>query len=139
MKSKKVSFTNSLSNLEFVRTEIISFLKESCSDKILNRIVLSIDEAISNCIEHGFIEGEISEINLEMILEEKIAKFVLVDSGIEFDPTKKESLDIDTHLEKGEDGGVGIHIFQKIMKVKYQRQENKNILTLSKNLGEENE
>ncbi len=139
MKSKKISFTNSLSNLEFVRTEIISFLKGFCSDKILNRIVLSIDEAISNCIEHGFKEGEISEIDLEMNIDEKLAKFILVDSGIEFDPTKKESLDIDKHLEIGEDGGVGIHIFQKIMKVEYERINNKNSLSLSKNLRDENE
>lgn len=139
MKSKKILFPNSLSNLEFVRTEIISFLRGNCSDKILNRIILSIDEAVSNSIEHGFHEGEISEIILEMNLEEKTAKFVLIDSGIEFDPTKKEKLDIDQHLEIGEDGGVGIHIFQKIMKVKYERKKNKNILTLSKNLGDENE
>lgn len=139
MNSKKISFSNKLENLEFVRNEVSSFLKNSCSGKILNRIVLSIDEAISNSIEHGFRENEISEIQIEMKLENHEAEFIIIDSGIEFDPTKKDKLDIDSHLEIGEDGGVGIHIFQKIMKVNYKRIQNQNYLTLKKNLGEEND
>jgi serine/threonine-protein kinase RsbW len=135
LKTHKIYFDNKLEELSVLRSEIEAFIGSSINSKTKNRIILSLDETVSNVIEHGFPNGELSRIQLEMSQDENEITFVLEDSGIEFNPLSKKEVDIDEHLERGEDGGMGIYIVQKIMKVEYEkRTEGGNRLTLKKNL-----
>ena len=61
--------------------------------------------------------------------------FTVTDSGIPFDPTKKEEVDTTLSAEERPIGGLGIHLVRQIMdEVGYERVEDKNVLTLVKNV-----
>jgi serine/threonine-protein kinase RsbW len=140
LKTHKIYFDNSLENLSVLRSEIEAFIGSTIDNKTKNRIILCLDEAVSNIIEHGFPNGEQSKIELEMKQNELEIIFILEDSGIEFNPLERKQVDVDEHLELGQDGGMGIFIFQKIMSIEYaKRTGGGNRLTLKKNYLEINE
>ena len=59
--------------------------------------------------------------------------FTITDSGVPFDPTKKEEVDTTLSAEEREIGGLGIHLVRQIMdEVSYERIDDKNVLTLVK-------
>ena len=61
--------------------------------------------------------------------------FTVTDSGIAFDPTQKEEVDTTLSAEERPIGGLGIHLVRQIMdEVHYERIDDKNILTLIKNI-----
>ena len=61
--------------------------------------------------------------------------FTITDSGVPFDPTKKEEVDTTLSAEERPIGGLGIHLVKQIMdKVIYERTEDKNVLTLVKRI-----
>jgi serine/threonine-protein kinase RsbW len=137
LRETNFQFPNQLSELANVRRKIDEFIGAEIDSKLKNRIILSIDEAVSNIIEHGFPDSKESMISLSIQLTKEKILFILEDEGISFNPLEAKTVDIDEHLEIGEDGGVGIHIVQKIMQVEYERIHSKNRLTLSKKITEE--
>ena len=61
------------------------------------------------------------------------------DTGIAFDPTKKEDADTTLSAEERPIGGLGIFLVRQLMDViDYKRSGNKNVLTLQKKLDEVN-
>mgnify|MGYP006323456505 CR=1 FL=1 len=137
MREINFQFPNQLSELANVRQKINEFIGNEIDSKLKNRIILSLDEVVSNIIEHGFPNSRESEIAINIQLSKDKIVFILEDEGIAFNPLEAKAIDIDEHLELGEDGGVGIHIVQKIMHLEYERTLAKNRLVLSKNLIEE--
>ena len=60
---------------------------------------------------------------------------MLVDTGVEFDPTKAPESDITLSAEERPIGGLGIFLIRQIInEVRYERIDGKNILTLEKKL-----
>jgi serine/threonine-protein kinase RsbW len=138
LKEIRFQFVNKLSELDNCRNNIEKFIDNAIESKTKNRIILSVDEAVSNIIEHGFPDFSESMISIFIQLSKEKIIIVLEDEGIAFNPLEAKPVDIDEHLEIGEDGGVGIHIVQKIMHIEYERINFRNRLTLSKNLTKEN-
>ena len=95
MKTHKLQIQNELQELATLRSEIQMFIEEKIDSKRKNRIILSIDEVISNIIEHGFPNGEKSSISIEISLDEKEITFVIEDSGIEFNPLEQKEVDVE--------------------------------------------
>ena len=61
--------------------------------------------------------------------------FTVSDTGVPFDPTKKAEVDTTLSAEERPIGGLGIHLVRQLMdEVHYERQGDKNILTLVKKL-----
>ncbi|MDX1960046.1 MAG: ATP-binding protein [Leptospiraceae bacterium] len=139
MKKGQISFPNRLEELSNFRNAIEEFIGESIELRTKSRIILSLDEIVSNIIEHGFPNGGESQIKILLEQSESEIKFVVEDEGVEFNPLQKKPVDVDEHLELGEDGGMGIYIVQKIMKMDYERSSNKNRLYLRKALKEKEE
>ena len=78
--------------------------------------------------------GQSGQVLVEVAKGEKLI-FTITDSGVPFDPTQKEEVDITLSAEEREIGGLGIHLVRQIMdEVKYERTNNQNILTLVKKL-----
>ena len=103
-------------------------------------INLAIEEAVTNVMlyaypgQHGSVLVEFTKM-IDPQTSEARAVFTITDSGIPFDPTQKPDADISLSAEEREIGGLGIHLVRQIMSdVKYERREEKNILTLIKNL-----
>ncbi|TGK20892.1 ATP-binding protein [Leptospira fluminis] len=125
-------FTNDLDELSRIRGEVRAFLGEGCPDLIKGRIVFCLDEAVTNVIEHGFSEGQISSIELKMRKNKGSWKFSLTDEGIPFNPTEAKNETWKELYESGADGGFGLRSIKKVMLLRYRRLKNppRNRLTL---------
>ena len=96
---------------------------------------LVLEEAVSNVILYAYGKEEQKEISLVAQSCDNNLVFVLTDSGTEFDPTKVPDADITLSAEEREIGGLGIFLIRQIMNtVEYQRIDEKNVLTMRKQL-----
>ena len=96
---------------------------------------LALEEAVVNVMEYAYAPGTYGEVYLEVTANETSIEFIISDSGIPFDPTKKEEVDTTLSADERPIGGLGIHLVREIMdSVSYKYIDNKNILTLSKKI-----
>ena len=95
---------------------------------------LALEEAVSNVIMYAYPEGTDGVLDIEAMVDGKCVSFIITDSGKPFDPTAKEDIDINAKMDERPIGGLGIHLVRAVMdKVSYERKEEKNILTITKN------
>lgn len=104
-------------------------------DELSMPINLALEEIVSNVMlyaypgTHGQVIVEYIKVNNERII------FTVSDTGIAFDPTKKEEVDTTLSAEERPIGGLGIHLVKQLMdEVRYERIDDKNVLTLIKNI-----
>ena len=104
-------------------------------DELNMPINLALEEIVSNVMlyaypgTHGQVIVEYIKVNDERII------FTVSDTGIAFDPTKKEEVDTTLSAEERPIGGLGIHLVRQLMdEVHYERIDDKNVLTLIKNI-----
>lgn len=104
-------------------------------DELSMPINLALEEIVSNVMlyaypgTHGQVIVEYIKVNNERII------FTVSDTGIAFDPTKKEEVDTTLSAEERPIGGLGIHLVRQLMdEVRYERIDDKNVLTLIKNI-----
>lgn len=96
---------------------------------------LALEEAVVNVMEYAYPKNTKGEVCIQAIANDKRLKIIISDSGIPFDPTKKEKVDTTLSAEERPIGGLGIHLVREIMdSVNYKYTDRKNILTLRKNL-----
>ena len=94
-------------------------------------INLALEEAVTNVMLYAYPDGP-GRVLVEFTPP---MTFTITDSGIPFDPTKKEDADISLSAEERPIGGLGIFLVRQIMdEIRYERKDNKNILTLVKKL-----
>ncbi len=95
---------------------------------------LALEEAVSNVIMYAYPEKTDNVVDIEAMVDGKGVSFVITDSGKPFDPTAKETVDINADMGERPIGGLGIHLVRTIMDtVNYERKEGKNVLTITKN------
>jgi anti-sigma regulatory factor (Ser/Thr protein kinase) len=90
-------------------------------EREVSRIVLAVDEAVSNIIEHAY-EEPASGGDIRIVLDVDSSRFevVIMDSGHEFDPSLVDVPDIAEHVRRGKKKGLGIFLMRQIMdEVKY--------------------
>ena len=98
-------------------------------------INLALEEAVSNVMLYAYPKDKSGQVLIEAERCEKSIVFIISDNGIPFDPTNQEEPDITLPAEERAIGGLGIHLVRQIMdEIKYERKDNKNILTLIKKL-----
>jgi anti-sigma regulatory factor (Ser/Thr protein kinase) len=96
---------------------------------------LAMEEAVVNVMSYAYEEGTQGDVCIDAVADDKQLHFIISDSGKPFDPTAKEEVDTTLSAEERPIGGLGIHLIRQIMdNVSYERKDNKNILTLSKNI-----
>ncbi len=134
--TKKIQIPNKLSCLHHVRRGARIFLNDSVNEKWQFRLVLALDEAISNIIEHGFPLPKKSKIELEMNRTENGFTFIITDSAIPFNPIEKIHNQED-FFSKMKTEGFGLLLLSSILKISYKKGENQeNILILEKLFSE---
>jgi len=97
---------------------------------------LALEEAVTNVMLYAY-PGKSGQVFVEFVrYPEKEAEkiiFSISDAGIPFDPTKQPPVDTSLSAEERAIGGLGIHLVNQLMdEVKYERVEDKNVLTLVK-------
>ena len=92
---------------------------------------LALEEAVSNVMLYAYPEGS-GRVLVECTKSDKLV-FTITDSGVPFDPTQREEPDVTQGFEERSIGGLGIFLVRQIMDdIRYERKDNKNILTLTK-------
>ena len=96
---------------------------------------LALEEAVTNVILYAYPKGSDGRVDVEAIISKDKLKFIISDSGQEFDPTAAPEADITLGVEDRPIGGLGIYLVRKIMdSVSYERTDGKNVLSMIKKL-----
>lgn len=118
---KSLSIPARLSELSLVREAVLDFIGDGLSDTERGRVILAIDEAVSNVVVHGYNYDESKKIDIEMESDPASFTFIISDVAPEFNPLNLSPPDIENYHENGQDSGLGVDIYKRIMKVKYMR------------------
>ena len=122
-------------------TRIAQFIDElgmslQLPPSITMSVNLAIEEAISNIIQHGYPTTNEGEITLLTSVAPGILSARIIDNGISFDPTERNTdadniISLDQQLTQG----LGLFLIRRTMdKVEYHSTESQNELTLIKKI-----
>ena len=140
MKTRRLVLPNDIETIPQLNEFIDSVAEEVGLEMSLTMSLnLALEEAVVNVMEYAYPEGQKGNVEIEVTADQEWMTFVIMDTGIAFDPTMKEDADTTLSAEERPIGGLGIFLVRQLMDViDYKRQDNKNVLTLRKKLGEEN-
>lgn len=114
--NETLRITNDTKNLIKVREFMSRMIRSSAlPPNEENKVILAVDEAVSNIIEHGYearIEGYI-DITVDVTDEQ--FKIRIVDTGKNFDPDRIRDPNILEHVRAGKRKGLGIFLMRQIM------------------------
>ncbi len=100
---------------------------------------LAIEEAVVNVMQYAYSEEGKGDVEISILADSEWLTFVIIDSGVEFDPTTMNDADTTLSAEERPIGGLGIFLVRQLMDViEYKREDGKNILTLRKKLESPN-
>lgn len=136
LKTNKITISANLDEVEIALDTISKYLSNNdVSFNVANRIRVALEEVLVNIALYAYIDKK-GNIDIEYgLIDNKTLKVIVIDSGIEFDPLKKDDPNIKDYYGNNKIGGFGIYMSKQIMDdIIYQRIDNKNILTLLKNL-----
>lgn len=140
MAKNKVSFIlkSNLSELDALCQKLEKFGQSTgLSKKCIFEANLALDELFTNIISYGFDDKNEHTIRITISLQNDELVFSIEDDGVPFNPTEVELPDLECTIEECRIGGLGIHLAKNLMdEVCYQRCNDKNILTLKKNIKE---
>ena len=103
--------------------------------KQAGEIRLAVEEAVVNVMEYAYPVGTEGNVTVEVKSDGRQVKFVISDTGVAFDPTKRSDADTTLSAEDRPIGGLGILLVRKLMdSINYERVDGKNILTLRKTI-----
>ena len=125
--------TSDTKHLMIVRDFVGRMIRQSLlANEEENKIILAVDEAVSNIIEHGYESGQEGSIEILITSDEKRFQIVIRDSGKVFDPDGISDPNIENHVARGKRRGLGIFLMRQIMdEVRYRFQDGScNELTL---------
>ncbi len=111
-----------------------------CGMKMQTAICVAMEEVFVNIAHYAYPNGTGSaKISIDIDEKTNVATFVVSDTGVAFDPLKKDDPDITLSAEQREIGGLGIFIIKKTMdSVSYARENGENRLTMTKKLERSN-
>lgn len=127
-------FANNPEEAPRIARKIEQFLHdEQIDDSTINKLLLCVDELITNIIGHAYTDKQEHAVLLECrVLDDKI-ELELRDDGVPFDPTKQNHPNLKLSLDDRNIGGLGIHLVVTLMdKVDYKREGDYNVLIATK-------
>ncbi len=135
---EKLDIPNDSACLFQVRDLVSRGVRESgFPAQVINRLQIAVDEAVSNIIEHGYINVPRGKGTIALVVDVSADRFriEIIDNGISFDPRNLSDIDIQKHAAEGKAGGLGVFLMRKIMDVVDYRFEagKENRLVLVKN------
>ena len=96
---------------------------------------LVVEEALSNIIFYAFTDSNKHDIDIALAVNKNRLTIKITDDGIPFNPLSHEQPDVTLPAEERPVGGLGIFLISQIMdEMHYNRQKNRNILTLNKSI-----
>lgn len=98
---------------DFVRSGILAGgFPEAC----LNQVLVAVDEAITNIIEHGYDGRRQGNIVLQQRVTDHEYAVVIEDDATPYDPTGRSTdIDLQQHVAEGRSGGLGLVFLTRVM------------------------
>lgn len=134
---ESICFAANIENLVEIMSWITEKISLSClSEKSKKQLSIALEESIVNILSYAYPQKNGSiEIIWEKDLQIKMVRFTLKDQGLSFNPLAHPVPDKNASLEKRPIGGLGVFLLNSLTDhVEYKREENTNILILSKNM-----
>ena len=132
---RSLLIANELDELRKVNTAIEELAEEeNWSPDLTFQIGLAVEELGVNIVNYGHDDDKAHEIKIVIASEDEAITIEIEDDGHAFNPlSDAPEPDLDAEVEDRTVGGLGIHLVRTMMdEVHYQRQQNKNCLTLVK-------
>ena len=99
----------------------------------INAFRISIDEACTNIIKHGYRGKEPGTIIMKVKVKRDRLVVEIIDQGENFDPNKVGKPDIHEYIERSQRGGLGIFIMRKFLdSIEYEATKIGNVMRLVK-------
>ena len=120
--------------LDFVRDFVLKFIRQgSLPADSENRLVLAVDEAVTNVIEHAYKFQLHGYIDIQANLDNDKVSFIITDNGKSFNPQVIKKPNVMEFIKSGEKRGLGIFLMRQIMdEVKYTFKNGQNQVHLVK-------
>ena len=137
MNSKQLILLNDIDQISLLAEFIDTIADEAGIDPSLAMSLnLALEEAVTNVVLYAYPEGEKGKVQIDASWDANQLTFVISDSGIAFDPTQKEEVDVTLSAEERPIGGLGIFLVRQLMdSITYERVDGKkNVLSLTKHL-----
>jgi len=140
--SKKMVIPNDTSYLSKVRKfikEVVALSPMEATEHM--RVVLAVDEALSNVIEHAYkCSSPDNTIELKFVGTDKYLSAVITDQGNSFNPSSIPDVNMEDHVRNRRKGGLGIFMIRQIMdEIEYKFKDGEyNVLRLVKYYEERN-
>ncbi len=127
-------FANDAEEAPRIARKVENFLQEKkVSESIINKVLLCVDELITNIIAHAYNDKLEHAVLLECRVDDRQLELELRDDGVPFDPTNQSRPDTKLSLDDRDIGGLGIHLVLTLMdKVTYRREGDYNVLIATK-------
>jgi anti-sigma regulatory factor (Ser/Thr protein kinase) len=136
MKQHKLSFElqNNATELDKLCRHLNKFGQTiGLSQKSIFQINLALDELFTNIISYGYNDKGRHRIHFVISCQDGTIVIRVEDNGVPFDVAAFKSPDPKNTLEDCKVGGLGLHLIRKLMdEISYERQDDKNIVTLKK-------
>ena len=135
-KHKKLSITNKVDELNLVANWLEELVEEwELPSSLLFSLNLVLEEALTNTILYGYQDNELHTIEIHFTKSEELLEILIIDDGVDYDPTEKMDPDVNLSAEERPIGGLGVYLIKKLMNtVEYQRIEYKNHLLVTKKI-----
>ncbi|GIK51346.1 MAG: ATP-binding protein [Planctomycetaceae bacterium] len=137
--SDRIEVDAKTANLAKVREFLHGAIKRSSLPAgDINKVVLAVDEAVANIIQHGYVGRDDGKVEVQIEADGSRFTIRILDSGISYDTAKganaNADLDLKSHISAGSKRGLGLFIMRKVMdEVQYSSREGQqNVLTLVK-------
>ena len=117
-------------------TEDLQTALETVPGKYKNQLLVAADEIFANIVRHS----KATSWSLAVMLTHHPAgvRLTIMDDGLPFDPLSHRDPDTTLSADEREIGGLGILIVKKTMSpVTYRRLNDKNVLTIGKDYGDQ--
>ncbi len=130
--------TLNLNNKVSEITKLNAFVKSATATLnmeigLANKIKLAVEEAVTNIIDYAYQNGTEGNISVTIEADESRIRFILTDSGAEFDPTGVSKADTTLTVEERPIGGLGVFLVRNLMdSINYERVDGKNVLRMEK-------
>ncbi len=101
---------------------------------LVYQVDLVLEELIVNTVNYGYDDDERHEIEIALTSDADVFTVEIIDDGHAFNPlSDAPEPDLDAEIADRPIGGLGIHLVRVMMdEVHYQREQDKNYLTLIK-------
>lgn len=136
----ELTIANDLDELARLAGMVEEFVERlGLPERVAFNLNLCLDELITNIVSYGYDDSHHHDIHVRFALDNGRLITEIIDDGKEYDPfTEAPEPDLGLNMEDRPIGGLGVFLVKEFMdRTDYRRDGSKNIVTLEKNVTEQ--